>query len=415
MILLNTDDLTLTDVIDVEVLVDVQRKLANLVGISVVTADAKGKPVGTLNNFSPFCQLIRSSKIGNERCIKCDALAEKRAYERRKPIIDDCHMGLKDCCVPIIVEDKLLGGVLGGQVLVEGEDDPKEKFDIPQIAEDLDLDEADLKAAIEEIKVVDPQYLKDCIDFYVVLANFFTEMGIKSLTQQLLLEETQKKLDYERRLKIAKLKTVEAQVNPHFLFNTLNSIARVAMLEDATETEELIYNLSDLLRYNLKQSEEFPMIRNEIKNIKRYLSIQKVRYGDRLNYEINIPEQVMDYCIPSMILQPIVENSIIHGIEPVADGGSIEISAKKVNDNIFILIKDTGVGFNKLKALQIISGNESESKNGIGFKNTHLRLQNYFGENFGLNILDDPSYSTTIEISLPAFTNYQQYKEKVSI
>lgn len=414
IILLNTNDLTLTDVVDVDILSDVQNKLSNLVGISVVTADAHGKPVGKLNNFSPFCQLIRSSKVGAERCIECDAQAEKKAFELKKSIIADCHLGLKDCCVPIIVNDKLLGGVLGGQVLVDDQKNPKSKFDIPKLSKELDLDELELKAAIDKLAVVQPKYLQDCVDFYEVLATYFTEIGLKSLIQEKLLEESQKKMDYERRLKYAEFKTVEAQINPHFLFNTLNSISRVAMAENAPLTEEMTYNLSDLIRYNLKQTEEFPLLKNEIDNIKRYLYLQKIRYGNRLNYQIDLPNHLMDYCIPYMILQPIVENAIIHGIEPIAKGGSIYITVSKDDSDIFILVKDTGVGFNKQKALQILDRGDS-SYSGIGFVNSHLRLRDYFGENYGLQILDDELVSTAIKITIPAFTDYHHYKNKVSI
>ncbi|GIP63513.1 histidine kinase [Virgibacillus pantothenticus] len=414
IILLNTNDLTLTDVVDIDTLSNVQSKLADLVGISVVTADANGNPVGRFNNFSPFCQLIRSSKIGAKKCIECDAQAEQKAFATGKPTISDCHLGLKDCCVPIIVNNKLLGGVLGGQVLVDDQENPKSKFDIPKLAKELDLEESELAVAIDNLAVVEPEYLQDCVDFYEVLANYFTEMGIKSLFQQQLLKETQEKLDYERRLKYAELKTVEAQINPHFLFNTLNSISRVAMSENAPLTEEMIYNLSDLIRYNLKQTEEFPLLKNEIKNIRRYLSIQKVRYGDRLNYQIDLPNHLEDFCIPYMILQPIVENAIIHGIEPLAKGGSVYISVSRNEEDISILVKDTGVGFKKQQALKILEGKDGSS-DGIGFLNSHLRLRDYFGENYGLQILNDETFSTVIKIFFPAFTDYNHYKNKVII
>ena len=407
----SNENLHLTDVIDIDLLHNVQDKLSSLVDVSVVTVDSEGKPVGDLNNFTPFCDLVRSSKNGSKLCIACDARAEKRSFADRKSITYDCHLGLKDCCVPIIVDEKLLGAVLGGQVLIKepnSEKDPRDKFDVHKMASELEVSEERLQNVIDQIAVVEEKYLQDCVDLYELIANYLKEMGLKSIAQKQFVEEYQEKLAFEKRLKNAELKTIEAQINPHFLFNTLNTIARIALKENAEDTEEMIHTLSDLLRYNLRQVEEFPTLKNELANIKRYLYIQKTRYQNRLDYSIEVSDEVLSYCIPNMIMQPIVENSIIHGIEPLLSGGKVLISIKKESDIVIVEVSDTGVGMSAEVQANLLNSTSGKRHHGLGVNNSHLRLKDYFGDNYGLQIEKRRGYSTTVKIVFPAFTDIRQ-------
>lgn len=415
--MITSEELHLVDVIDISVLQNVQRKLSNLVDVSVVTVDAEGKPVGNLNNFTSFCDLIRSTEVGAKRCMECDAKAEKKAFRQNKSISYDCSFGLKDCCVPIIVEGKLLGAVLGGQVLVckETDTDPRQSIDVDRISSELNINKESLQETVNNIAVVEEQYLQDCIDFYEVIANYLIEMGMKSIAQQKLLKESNEKLEFEKRLKNAELKTIEAQINPHFLFNTLNSIARIALTENAEMTEEMIYNLSDLLRYNLRQTEEFPTLESELANIQRYLYIQKTRYQERLDYEIITDDSINRYCIPNMILQPIVENAIIHGIEPLLKGGKVIISVKKVNDTIILDVSDTGIGIPNFIKKSILKFSTEKKHPGLGVNNSHLRIKDHFGNPYGLTFENFAKYSTTVRITFPAFTDIKQFDKSEGI
>lgn len=411
-----SEELHLVDVIDISVLQSVQNKLAKLVGISVVTVDDEGHPVGNMNNFTPFCGLVRSTKIGSQKCINCDAAAEIKSFNLNKSIVYDCSFGLKDCCVPIIVNNKLLGAVLGGQVLVRDsyEGDPRESIDVKKIADELHISQSKVQKAVDSIAVVEEKYLQDCIEFYELIANYLVEMGLKSIAQQQLINESKAKIEFEKRMKNAELKTIEAQINPHFLFNTLNTIARIALTEEAEVTEDMIYNLSDLLRYNLRQTEEFPTIEAELSNIKRYLAIQKTRYQERLDYDISIPHDMLTYCIPNMILQPIVENAIIHGIEPLLNGGKVSITASMKDDVVRLDISDTGVGVSEEIKKDILDPINHHKNPGLGVNNSHLRLKDYFGNVYGLSFEEIPGYSTTVRISFPAFHDIKQLKREVA-
>jgi sensor histidine kinase YesM len=186
-------------------------------------------------------------------------------------------------------------------------------------------------------------------------------------------------------------------INPHFLFNTLNCIARIAYFEHSHTTEELIYCLSDLLRYNLKQEDQLHTIGSEIDNIEKYLYIQKIRFKNRLEYEINISDKIKSYRIPNMVIQPIVENALIHGITPKRDGGKISIIAEEKKKKIIISVIDNGNGFPK-KVLESI--HQSENSTGLGFRSTDNRLKRYYGDEFGLEIVKSDYSGSTVTITI---------------
>jgi len=202
----------------------------------------------------------------------------------------------------------------------------------------------------------------------------------------------------EKKIIDLEAKNMSLVINPHFLFNTLNCIARIAYFENSHTTEELIYCLSDLLRYNLKQEDQMHTIGSEIDNIEKYLYIQKVRFKNRLEYEIDIPEKIKSYRIPNMVIQPIVENAVIHGITPKRDGGKIKIFAEETQRGVVISIMDNGNGFSK-EMLENIQ--QSENKSGLGFRSTDNRLKRYYGEGFGLEIVKSDYSGSTVNITIP--------------
>jgi sensor histidine kinase YesM len=202
----------------------------------------------------------------------------------------------------------------------------------------------------------------------------------------------------EKKIIELEAKNMSLVINPHFLFNTLNCIARIAYFEHSHTTEELIYCLSDLLRYNLKQNDQLHTIASEIDNIEKYLYIQKVRFKNRLEYNIDVPEKIKAYRIPNMVIQPIVENALIHGITPKRDGGKINIYAEEFEKEIVISIEDNGSGFSKdvLDKIQ-----QSENKSGLGFRSTDKRLKRSYGECYGLEIVKSDFSGSTVAIKIP--------------
>ncbi|MDW7669921.1 MAG: histidine kinase, partial [Bacillota bacterium] len=218
-----------------------------------------------------------------------------------------------------------------------------------------------------------------------------------------LLESITLRTDLERALKEAELRALQSQINPHFLFNVLNTIGRLALIENATKTENMIYHFSDMMRYTLKKnSNQSVTLREEISHVNNYLSIQKFRLGDRLNYKVKIPEKYYTIECPFMTIQPLVENSIKYVVEKKIEGGNIIIEAFEKDENIILSVKDDGDGLSKEDIDRALNGdiyNENENS-GIGIYNVHKRLIYSYGSDNGLKIKSLKGKGTTILITL---------------
>ncbi len=393
---------SLEHILDQDEFMAVQDELSNLLQFSVVTVTKDGIPIGHWNNFSEFCRLIRSSKKGFKSCVDCDRQASLHALELGVPQSYICHCGLHDCSAPIIVEGEYLGSVLGGQILTN--ESERKNIDVNEIATKFDLKQEDVQTAVNNLKIVSEDYVKKCMQFYSFMATYLAQISIKKIIEQSLINETNENLKLLQIVKEQELKRMKAQMNPHFLFNALNSIARTALLEDAPKAEKLIYELSDYLRYTIKSTDEMPPIRLELDNLMHYIEIQKTRFGDRISFFINIDNEILDSRIPSMALQPIVENSIVHGIESLECGGEIKILGKKdvETSDIYIKIIDNGVGFPD-KVIELFNKNcDLDSANlGLGLLNTHIRIQHEFGKKYGISITSIPFVSNCVTIRIP--------------
>jgi sensor histidine kinase YesM len=189
----------------------------------------------------------------------------------------------------------------------------------------------------------------------------------------------QEKSDLQLKNKEMQISLLKSQINPHFLFNTLNSISTL-MHSSKDQARKVITQLSDIFRYALDShgGDRVKLI-NEIDFIENYVRIQQVRFGDRLKFVKNIDPTCFSILIPPMILQPLVENSVKYGIAPKEDGGTIYLTVKRSGDIIFFEVKDDGLGSN---AKKVMDG----SSNGVGMSNTDLRLKSYYGAQSGLRV-----------------------------
>lgn len=179
--------------------------------------------------------------------------------------------------------------------------------------------------------------------------------------------------------KEAELKALQAQINPHFLFNALHTISSFVRI-NPDKARETIINLSTYLRYNLENSSKLLPLHMELKQINAYINIEKARFGDKISIEYDIPSDILDIKVPNLIIQPLVENSIKHGLLPKREGGKIKIYAIKSKYGCVITIEDNGVGINQ----SIIDDIDNKIGKNIGLKNVHNRLKLLYGE--GLKI-----------------------------
>jgi len=203
--------------------------------------------------------------------------------------------------------------------------------------------------------------------------------------------------------KKAEYAALQAQINPHFLYNTLDTICCQAKLAGNEEIFDTTYALASLLRAAMNNPNPYIPVKEELQYINDYIHIQKSRYRDRIQSSISVDPRVLDLMIPKLTLQPIVENAFVHGLEEKSGQGMISISGiyNPEEETVIFMIRDNGIGMNHAqieKALIPAPG----SKNGFGLSSVHKRLQILYGERFGLNIQSDPGKGTTVIVRLPA-------------
>ncbi len=234
------------------------------------------------------------------------------------------------------------------------------------------------------------------------LRDLLDEMTAKANIENELKEEKINNLQMAALLHQSELKFLQLQINPHFLFNTLNTISALADMENAQETKKLLDSMAGILRFNLKKINEFVTLREEYQIIMNYLNIQQTRFGDRISYDIKVDEAAMACKIPSMIIQPFVENAITHGLEPKEGEGKLLLEITEDAENIYIAIEDDGVGMpaNTLERFSVLTKEDMDSSNSIGIVNVIRRLDLTYGKNV-VDICSKPGYGTCVRIKVP--------------
>ena len=201
-------------------------------------------------------------------------------------------------------------------------------------------------------------------------------------------------------LRKTELKALEAQINPHFLYNTLDSIQWMCEQEKSEEAVEMIGALAKLFRISISRGRELITIRNEVKHAENYLKIQKYRYREEFLYSFEIDEQVLGYYCNKITLQPIIENAIYHGIDTGIDTGQITIRVALDGNDILMQVQDNGQGMTEEQTATILQKERSDDS-GIGLKNVNDRIKIYFGEEYGISIDSELDCGTTISIRFP--------------
>jgi two-component system LytT family sensor kinase len=204
---------------------------------------------------------------------------------------------------------------------------------------------------------------------------------------------TEKKLDQQQRhLNEARLAALSRQINPHFLFNTLNSVASLIRL-DPDQARQVVYKLSKILRRLLRQQENLTSLGEELSFIDDYLAIEMVRF-DKLHFVKDVDPATLDLLVPSMLLQPLVENSIRHGLSSKVDGGTIRVRSRLADHRLHIVVEDDGVGIPEAKLATLF-------EQGIGVNNVNERLKVLFGEDYKMWIDSRPGEGTSTGIEIP--------------
>lgn len=207
----------------------------------------------------------------------------------------------------------------------------------------------------------------------------------------------------EEVLRKVEFNALQEQINPHFLYNTLDSILWMSEKGQSKEVSKMVSALAKLFRISLSKGKQIITLENEFKHVESYLIIQSIRYKDQFTYEFLIEPDILQNKCLKILLQPFVENAIYHGIDRMVDEGKITISGKKSGDNVVLSVKDNGIGMDEETLSRIFSG-ESKSMGGFGIKNVNDRIQIYFGKEYGVTIRSELDVGTEAIIRFPCFS-----------
>ncbi|MDH2999095.1 ATPase [Pasteurellaceae bacterium LFhippo2] len=384
----------ISELLDVKQLETIQHNFSKAMGVALVVVDNEGIPVIEPSGFCDFCRLARENPKFADKCFQCDNAGGRAAMSANKPVVYRCSCGFVEFAVPLIVHGQYLGAFISGQVRVEQDKEQVIPF-ILDYSENWKNNPNLLKAyqAVNRItyeKFEAAAHLLFNVTKSLAEQNYLNTIQKELHAQSIKLEtELRTRAELEKALSDAEYKALSYQINPHFLFNVLNTISRLAFLEDAKQTEDIVHNFSDMMRYILKKSDrKLITVGSELNSIESYFSIQSLRMQDRFAYQIKIDSKYLDIECPFLILQPLIENFFKYVVEPREKGSFIKIKAYDNQKDLFIDIIDNGNGISPTEIAKVYaeSLDENNQKTSLGLRNIHRRLQLSFGNEYGLTI-----------------------------
>jgi ligand-binding sensor protein len=379
------------------------------------------------DNFCGFCRNMFFSREGRKRCLLSNMTGDRIAFETSKPYIYECHAGLIDVSAPIIVNGTQVGAITFGQLSVKKLDDRYRVKVRSKLADFPAKFREKQMMALEEVRVVPYQQVEGLAQLLSAIANNIVNLIISNVQEKELNIKNTKLINEIRansllekeiknaqlQLKEVELKALQAQINPHFLYNTLDSIQWLAVFHGIEDIQRMTFALGKLLRYSLDHEQTIVSVRKELETVENYLVIQKFRYSEKFSFYINIETEVLDFRLPKLLLQPLVENAIQHGLEPKSLAGNIWINGwMEGDDQAVIEVADDGVGmsedfqtklmeslFNTQKENEVKI--ETDSRRQIGLENVNKRLVYNFGADSALKIKSRIDEGTVIRFRIP--------------
>ncbi|MDU5145647.1 MAG: histidine kinase [Paenibacillus dendritiformis] len=258
------------------------------------------------------------------------------------------------------------------------------------------------------LQIAPPVFRQD--DEFRILSEAFRHMlaNIRKL-----IAKDMEHLERERLVKELELRALQSQINPHFLFNTLNALSKLALIEGADRTSDLTVSVSNLLRYNLRKLDSPVTLREEVDHTAEYFTIQQARFRDRIRCEMSIDERALAQYIPCLSLQPIVENAFIHGVEGMEEGAAVRLSIIRSDTEVTVIIADNGAGMDEATRASLLgeggpqagarSRDEAQRSTGLGLQNVFKRLQLFYGREDIVELESEIGRGTTVRLRLPIY------------
>lgn len=394
------EDVNVLTFLDDEKLKDLLNKLSEAINLSLAVIDVKGRFLITTDNYPAFCSMLAAVPNGRHCQPSILEACQNTALTNKPNLLFCCH-GIASIIMPIYNGNNIIGYIKCGQVFLSEPDIENILPELSALCSNYGISKKNLLNEYRRIKLEPKSRLYAAAEATFAIANYITEMAASALRQKeldksriALIQEQIAKAELEKALREADLKLLQSKINPHFLFNTLNTIAQMAYLDGSVKVANLVWDLSGILRCTLRKTDQPISLREEINILKNYIDIQLSRFGERLSINLDIDHRLNDVVLPCMLLQPLVENAIIHGFECSRKKGIVTISVQQSGNNVMIMVEDNGLGFDP--------GSVAVSKgNGLGIQSVKNRLQYYYGNCHVFQIDSKPEKGTRVTLSFP--------------
>lgn len=365
----------------------IQSQFIEPLNIPITIYDSSWKILLQTKCFNNYC--IKTCAL-NGRFAYCDCLTPQNTAEDEQYTFK-CSHGLTIYHIPIIYEDEVIGYIRGGHILLASDgkkSDQKNIYDTPT-------------SSAMSIKRLLVQIAKSIVNYYR-----FNKLRGEVQEKNMAIEKTSKlREELKNDLIKEQEKVTNLKINHHFLFNTLNSMASMALEKDCFDLYSAIIDLSKLFRYTMGVESEFTELEKEIDYVKQYLNLQKIRYGDELEIEYNIDEKYNNVGVPFNFLQPIVENSFVHGFKNSLDKKKLKLSTFLYNERLRIVIENNGSSLSDSDVCTVIQKIHNNSGHGLSL--IHSKLQFAYANNFKMDVISNEK-STSFIIDIPIVNNLKK-------
>jgi len=340
-----------------EKLENIQNSLSKATGLAFVTVDFKGEPITESTSFSKFCRKVRSNPAAIERCKASDAFGSIQAAVTKKTNVYFCPCGLLEVAIPIIVRGHYLGGFVGGQIRCN--DAPDSISRLASVIHSAQSEEIALQnqALLDEQPVYSYEKFLDIANLVFLVINQLSENEINKHMQEDILKKRIKKIQTsnqryvrENVQKDREIQGLKVRENPYEALDILTSLLNLTIIEEAPRTNELLSSFIEYTKYKYMDKGVLVHIFGELEHAERYLVFQQKKLGPRLEYSIQVPEEMHMQKIPSDILLPFVQNALYNSILLKKEGGMIKITGYLRNSNMVLEITDTGAGLSQEEA-----------------------------------------------------------------
>lgn len=305
-----------------------------------------------------------------------------------------CPFGLTVFIIPVLFNNKVIGKIKGGHIRTSSNELNTDNMSDIAYESMPEVPKASMRAISIQLK----KLTKSIIDYYI-LENTEVELGKK---EEMIQDIFKHGMMLEESLKSTQNQALSIQINNHFLFNTLNALAGLAVKENAYKTYESIISLSKMFRYSLKTGSNLVTLRNELDYLADYIELQKLRYNDRMEVRFSISEEIKDIILPFNCLQPILENCFIHGFKDKKDKMLVEVSGRKEQGSIVIEIRNDGTVMDE-KAVEALNKRIHQVDNVSvlsGLMMIYSKLKLYYNQDFDLEVSSEPRRGTSVKITI---------------